>query len=132
MRRPIALAWAGLVAVGGAGLLAAGCTAQAEETIHVPLSDLPAHARNPAPDVWESSPWTGASWMRYPGHVTLIVDHDLGRRPTAVLVYLAFDSSGGGSALSAGDLARIVEVTGDHVTIRNDTDGEYFVRLVLH
>ena len=121
---------AALALLGAAGWLAAGCTARADEFRHVTLAELPSRSTNAA-GVWESAPWTGATWVGYPGHVTLRVDHDLGRRPAAVLVYLAFDAAGTGPALSAGDLARVVEVADDHVTIRNDTDGDYFVRLVL-
>lgn len=131
MRR-LAQALAPLAAIGALVLLAAGCTARADEFRHVALADpeLAAHSTSAA-GVWESAPWTGTNWMPYAGHLTLQIDHDLGHRPNAVLVYLAFDATGSGSALSAGDLARVVEVTDDHVTIRNDTAGDYFVRLVL-
>lgn len=127
MRR-LGPALVGLAAV----VLGAGCTARADEFRHVVLTDPALAARSTnAEGVWESAPWTGATWMPYQGHLTLQVDHDLGRRPSAVLVYLAFDAAGTGSALSAGDLARVVDVTADHVTIRNDTAGDYYVRLVL-
>ena len=121
-----------LVLLGALAVVAftAGCTADAEERRHVTLAELPGAGRN-AGGVWESAPWTGTSWVSYTGHLTLQVDHGLGDRPNAVLTYLAFDPSGAGSGLAAGDLARVIDVTDTSVTIRNDTDGDYFVRLVL-
>lgn len=111
----------------------AGCEAHADE--HRLVDTLLCAETDAVTGVWQSAPWPPAegdcAWLPYEGRLTLEVRHGLGRVPKAVLVYLAFDPSGGGGALSAGDTAHVQAVTADTVTIRNDTEGDYFVRIVL-
>lgn len=111
---------------------AAGCgDASAQEHVVIGLADLPPSAGlDPTGEGWQSVGWDG-EWHRYPGDVTLEIAHELGREPTAVLVYISFDPDGDGAGLAAGDLARIVEVTETTVTIRNGTDADMFCRVVL-
>lgn len=87
---------------------------------------------------WESVPWRDEAhpevvrpWIPYPGHVQLQVHHEQGRIPRAVLVYLSFVENGQNPALAAGDLARVVDVNEEFVTVWNDTNGAYFARVVL-
>lgn len=87
----------------------------------------------PSTDTWESSPWTGTDvhWLPYGPHEQLDVQHSLGRMPTGVITYISFTENGFDPSQAAGDLARLVEVTPDHVTVWNDTNGSYFARIVL-
>ncbi len=112
---------------------AAGCEdANAQEHIRIGPGDLPPSAGLDATgEGWQSVGWSGDPWQPYPGRATLEFTHDLGRIPTSVLVYLAFDRGGTGAGLASGDLARIIEVTETTVTIRNDTEAELFCRVTL-
>lgn len=80
---------------------------------------------------WQTSDWHGDDWIKYPGRSTLRIFHPLGRPPAVVLVYLSFERSGEGAALSSGDLAHVDEVTDTFVEIQNFTNGDYFTRIVL-
>lgn len=115
------------------GLAAAGCDgADAQERVELRLDDLPPSAGvEAAAESWQSVGWQGDPWHAYGGETTLAVAHELGRVPQSVLVYVAFDPSGGGAGLATGDMARVVEVTADRVTIRNDTEADFFCRIVL-
>jgi len=79
---------------------------------------------------WQSNPWIG-TWIGYLASVELTLEHGLGRIPCGVLVYISFFEDGARAALAAGDLARIVEVSEQTVTIQNGTREDYFVRVVL-
>jgi hypothetical protein len=98
---------------------------------------LPQAMTIPGTDSWESSPWSAddggvpVSWLPYGPHVQLDVQHGLGRMPTAVITYISFTQNGFDPSQAAGDLARLVEVTPDHVTVWNDTNGSYFARIVV-
>lgn len=110
--------------------LAQGCGLPTGETVVYP-ADAPELANAGVRDgVWESGPWEGVPWIPFPGRVTIEFEHSLGRAPTVVLVYLAFDPEGTDAALAAGELARVVEVTDGTLTIRNDTNAGFFVRVV--
>lgn len=94
---------------------------------------LPSAMLDPATNVWESSPWSGTDvhWLPYGPHVQLQVQHGLTRMPTGVITYISFVENGLDPSQAAGDLARIVEVTEDHVTVWNDTNGSYYARIVV-
>jgi hypothetical protein len=49
-----------------------------------------------------------------------------------VLAYLSFDPEGASAALAAGDLATVVAVSESTVTLRNDTNSEFFLRVVAY
>lgn len=80
---------------------------------------------------WQSSDWSSNDWLEYPARRTLSIEHGLGRIPTQVLVYISFEPSGNGSALAAGDLARFHDITDTVVEIENDTNSDYYFRVVL-
>src|SRR5690349_16359732 len=117
------------------GLLGlSGCNgASADERIELQVADLP--LASSAEGGFETAPFDQGPWLRYPGRATLVVHHALGRAPRQILVYLSFHPTpipaGGGAGLAVGDLARIVAADAESVTIRNDTEGDYYVRLVL-
>lgn len=87
-----------------------------------------------AAGVWESAPWDDDRfpWLPYPGLATLRLQHSLARVPRSVLVYIAFASDGAAPALAAGELARVLEVSPDSITIRNDTQSELFARVIAY
>lgn len=86
---------------------------------------------------WQSAPWQNAEWTGLPGKTKVRLEHSLGRVPDSVEVYLSFekdDSDREGTRSSfpaAGDMARIIEVTDSTVTIKNNTDQEFCLRVVL-
>ncbi len=121
------------IALAASLALVASCGVPMDE-LYVYTADSPelANASVSPEGVWESAPWSGqdAPWILYPPRATIELEHTLGREPTTVLVYLAFDEEATAPALAAGDLARIVEVTDTTITIHNDTSGSYFFRVV--
>ncbi len=124
-----------ILALVASAALATSCGKPGQGAL-VPYSldgGLPSAMLDPSPDAWESAPWTGTDvrWLPYGPHVQLQVQHGLGRTPTGVLTYISFVESGQNPSQAAGDLARLVEVTDDHVTVWNDTNGSYFARIVV-
>jgi hypothetical protein len=81
--------------------------------------------------IWESAPWSGAAWIPFPKRVTITLDHSLGHRPWQVITYLSFDRDGTLPATAAGDLARVVRVDASSITLHNDTNGDFFIRVTL-
>ena len=72
------------------------------------------------------------TWLEYPkGNVLLEVEHSLTRAPTSVLVYVSFDRRGCASTLAAGDATQVIEATDRTVMLRNNTDQDFFARIVL-
>lgn len=110
-------------------------TAVAESFDEVTAAELPASQRL-RDGRWQSSGFpplaAGDAWLAFPGRVHLKVHHPLPEKPTALLVYIAFDASGVGGTLASGNVARI-EAVGDDgtVTIHNATDEDFYVRLAL-
>jgi hypothetical protein len=89
---------------------------------------------HPTSGVWSSAPWAadGVTWIPFRPHEQVQVEHDLPYTPSVVLTYIAFTASGETPSLSAGDLTRVVDVSGTTVTVWNDTNGSYFVRIVAY
>jgi hypothetical protein len=122
-----------------------GCDGEMEggDLCVVTLGDMPeasgdsADAGAGGPDRWESAPWQNARWLSLPGGGSLKVQHDLGRMPTLVQLYLSFekdDSDREGTRSSfpaAGDLAHITGVSAKAVMVENNTDEDFCLRLVL-
>jgi hypothetical protein len=86
---------------------------------------------------WQSAPWQNAEWTSLPGKTRVRLEHDLGREPDSVDVYLSFekdDSDREGTRSSfpaAGDMARITDVTDSTITIKNNTEQSFCLRVVL-
>ncbi len=115
----------------GALTLAAACAgAEAQEPRVLRLADLPPSA-GLSGSSWQSVGWSGDPWHPYDANRVLVVQHDLGRTPQSVLVYLSFVDSGDGAALAAGDLAQVVEVGEAEVHVQNRTAQDYFCRVVF-
>lgn len=135
-RNEIAPGLLAAVLLAALSLGASGCgKALAETFVEVTAADLPVSQRLTG-DRWQSSDFpplaAGDRWISFPGRVHLKVHHPLPAKPTALLVYIAFDASGVGGTLASGNVARI-EAVGDDgtVTIQNATDEDFFVRLAL-
>lgn len=133
-------AWRWLGAAATVAVLALGCEKPPpDDTVRIVLGDertAPVTVPESVPpgeaaSSWATAPWNGHSWIAYPGRVVLDLDHDLGRVPQGVLVYLSFTEDGLNPGLAAGDLAQIREITADRVVVWNNTDGAYFVRVVV-
>lgn len=109
-----------------------GCgEADAQARVLLPLSELPASAGPGAGGTWQSVGFDEDAWHRFDGQVELEIEHDLGRTPHLVMVYLSFSQDGTSAALAAGDLAVIRSVTDSAVTLMNQTREDFFCRLVL-
>lgn len=119
------------------GLMVLGCggcgsEAQAQEPIQV-SPECP-RAEGAA---WESAPWPGESgsascgWQSFEGRQTYVVTHNRGTVPIVVLPYLSFHPDGRSSAPSAGDMTRIIAVDETSITLRNNTNENFFLKLVL-
>jgi len=122
---------ASLLMVGMFASISACDTNLRPQTIEVGIADHPPTAGVTDGDQWQSVGWLGDAWLRYPGRSTIVMEHELGRTPASVLIYLSFEEDGAGAALTAGDTARIVSVDERFVTIRNDTDADFFLRAVV-
>lgn len=126
-----------LAALAALGLLVGapaniGCrTADAQERITLSLSELPASAGLGSNGTWQSVAWRGDDWHRFPGRAELELAHGLGEEPQLVMVYLSFAPDGDPSALAAGDLAQIISVDSIAVTLLNQTNQDYFLRVVI-
>ncbi|MDQ3031431.1 MAG: hypothetical protein M3Y87_03370 [Myxococcota bacterium] len=140
MRRE-AWRWFGAAAAAALIALALGCEKPppeatvrimlADDELMAAVTDPPMPAPGETVRSWATAPWTGHDWIPYVGPIVLDIDHDLGRVPQGVLVYLSFTEEGLNPGLAAGDLAQILEVTEDRVVIWNNTNGAYFVRVVV-
>lgn len=130
-------AWLGLAVL----LAAAGCEKPPPDGVtRIMLGDEELAAavtdpEMPLPDEaarsWATAPWSGHPWIAYPGRAVLDIDHDLGRVPQGVNVYLSFTPEGVDPGLAAGDLAQIREVTAERVVIWNNTNSAFFARVVV-
>lgn len=118
-------------------LWASGCSAKAAEMRSIPLdsSEL-SEAGLDAVGQWQSAPLSGMRWLDFRGRSTLRIEHGLGRSPTLVLPYLAFDGhreeGPTTSFLGAGDVAHIADVSDTHVSLINTTNADFYLRIVLH
>lgn len=130
MTRRLALA----LTFAACALLASSCGKPGPGNV-LDLSDggLPMEMLLEAGSAWESSPWMGTDvhWLPYGPHEQLRVHHTLGRTPVGVITYISFTEDGFDPSQAAGDLARLVEVDDQNVTVWNDTNGSYFARIVV-
>lgn len=113
-------------------LFASACGLPAGELVVYAEGDPELAAATVEDGVWESAPWSepGVEWLPYPPRATIQVEHTLGEEPRSVLVYLSFDPQGAQPAMAAGDLARIVAIDGESISVRNETSAGFFARIV--
>lgn len=126
----------GTVGASGVALGACGRPAPGSVVVFTAASpELAMASIDPESGTWQSAPWADeggtVQWLPYPPRGQVQVEHNLGRVPTSVFVYLSFVQTGTSPALAAGDLARVVDVDASTVTVWNDTNGSYFARVVV-
>ena len=59
------------------------------------------------------------------------IQHDLGRTPSDVVIYVAFSRTGASGTIASGDAGRIVGADDTRVVVENTTEQDFFVRVVL-
>lgn len=130
-------AWSGrLLTLGLLSLVPAsqsGCgDASAQTTERVNAADLPCADFDPTIEEWESAGWFGDTcpWIEFTPRTSFEVEHPLGRVPKSVLIYISFSSDGASSTLASGDSGLIVGATSETVTVRNNTEQRFYLRLV--
>lgn len=116
-------------------LALSGCgEAEAQTPERVTAADLPCADFDPTLDEWESAGWFGdtCDWIEFSPRTSFEVDHPLGRVPKAVLMYISFTPDGASSTLASGDSGLIVGATSATVTLRNNTEQRFYLRVVAH
>ena len=127
--RPIYALWALLTAL----CLGCGSDTAGDELINVALSELPCAELDGG--LWESAPLPPATgtciWLSFEGTTTYEIEHGLGTIPRVVLGYLAFEESGVSSTIGAGDSFLIRDGDEQMITLRNGSQQDFYLRLVL-
>jgi len=80
---------------------------------------------------WATAPWTGQPWIPFSGTEQLDIEHDLGRIPQGIQVWLSFTQDGTNPGLAAGDLAQVRAIDAEHVVVWNNTGTRFFARVVV-
>ena len=104
------------------------------DTVDIALTDLSCEALETT-GLWASHPLPPAdapcTWLAFDGASTYIIEHGLGAAPTLVVGYIAFEESGVGATIASGDAFSIRDADATTVTVRNGTQQDFFLRLVL-
>jgi hypothetical protein len=114
-------------------LVLAGCgEAEAQMPEQVTAADLPCADFDPTLDEWETAGWFGdtCAWIEFSGSTSYQIEHPLGRVPKSVLLYIAFDATGASATLASGDAGLIVGATAETITVRNNTQQRFYLRVV--
>lgn len=121
----------GLLALPSLGLSGCG-EASAQTPVQVETADLPCADYDPTLEEWESAGWFGdtCDWIEFTPRTSFEVAHPLGRVPKSVLIYISFNPDGASSTLASGDTGLIVGATSETVTVRNNTEQRFYLRLV--
>lgn len=112
-----------------------GCGESGGETIEVSLDDLPCE-RETEDGQWESHPWPpleddACRWFPFSANNTYVFEHPLGRVPTLVVGYIAFGSDGVGATVASGNVLLVNGADASTVTLKNDQNQDFSLRLVL-
>ena len=111
----------------------AGCgDAAAQTPVRIESTDLPCADFDPTLDEWESNGWFGTScdWTTFLGRTTYEISHPLGRVPKSVLIYISFQANGAAATLASGDAGLVVSASDQTITVRNNTEQRFFLRVV--
>ncbi|MBK6810026.1 MAG: hypothetical protein IPG81_14220 [Sandaracinaceae bacterium] len=122
-----------LVLVAALPLVLSGCgEAEAQMPEQVSAADLPCADYDPTLEEWESAGWFGdtCDWVEFTPSTSFEVEHPLGRIPKSVLIYISFTPNGASSTLASGDSGLIVGATAETVTVRNNTEQRFYLRVV--
>jgi hypothetical protein len=123
------------LAVLGVLLTACGNPCGDAEDRSVTLDELPCNMTR-TDGVWESHPWPPIDdeqchWLEFRGCSEYQIEHPLGRIPTLVVGYTSFDQDGGFATVGSGNSFVIEEASASTVTIRNDQNQLFYLKLVL-
>jgi hypothetical protein len=120
--------------VGVLGAISAGCASQNCDTS--PENNPPAEFRGGIlyedDQVYETSTPSGLH-LNFGAGARYRIYHGLSGRPAVVQIWVSFSSTGvagGNEAIPAGNMAEVVAVTDEYVEVRNDSCGEYWLRVV--
>lgn len=128
------------------GVLIVACDDHPKTKV-VESTELPAAGETPDGLGWQSVPFpaskdceddaaaeASARWIHLRGkqdQISLTIEHRLGRAPGVVLPYISFHPSGCGSTIASGDVLLIDHVDVDTLQVRNNTQEDFYLRLVL-
>ena len=111
-------------------LMASCGTATAQTTVEL-MPDCATVER----DTWESNPWRSdearCAYQPFAAQTTYRIFHTLGQEPRSVDLYISFSPGGESVAPPAGDMSRILNVTETFIELRNQTNEDFFLRVVL-
>jgi len=122
-----------LFAVATLPLALTGCGEAAAQTPErVEAADLPCADFDPTLDEWETAGWFGGTcdWIEFRPRTSFEVVHPLGRIPKSVLIYTSFTADGASATMASGDSGLILGATSETVTVRNNTEQRFFLRVV--
>ncbi len=111
----------------------AGCgEAEAQMPEQVDAADLPCADFDPTLDEWETAGWFGdtCEWIEFSPTTSYAIEHPLGRVPKSVLIYISFTANGASATLASGDSGLIVGATAERITVRNNTQQRFYMRVV--
>lgn len=114
-----------------AGCQDAGCDTAPDSN---PPSDFKAGTTHTTPDgkVFESSAPNGQH-IHFTAGTQVRVYHGLGGRPVSVGLWVSFSETGtasGNEAVPAGNMAEVLCVNAEYVLVRNNSCGDYWLRVV--
>ncbi len=123
------------IAVAALLALAAGCGDSSGETVEVSLAELPCQMQN-AEGLWESAPLPPVVdeqclWFLFRARNTYVFEHPLESVPLEVIAYIAFNSDGTGSTIASGNAFLLQAVDDSTITVKNDQEQDFWLRLVL-
>ena len=126
-----------LVALLGVGQLSAGCATSNCDTdpANNPAAEFRGGTLYEDRKVYETSAPDGLH-LNFGAGARYRIHHRLGGRPAVIQLWVSFSSVGvkdgtGNEALPSGNMAVIMEVNEEFVEVRNDTCGDYWLRVVL-
>ena len=132
----VALGWLSLVALGAAALSSA-CNESGCDTS--PESNPPADFRGgelvttkSGAQLYRTSTADGAH-LNFSAGAQFRVHHQLGGVPQTVQIWVSFSADGtkdGNEAIPSGNMAEIICVNEEYIHVRNDSCGEYWLRVV--
>jgi hypothetical protein len=133
--RPLVAAALGLCLVSTLGATSMGCASQNCDTS--PENNPPAEFRGGIlyedDQVYETSTPSGLH-LNFGAGARYRIYHGLSGRPAVVQIWVSFSSTGvtgGNEAMPAGNMAEVVGMTDEYVEVRNDSCGEYWLRVVM-
>ena len=122
---------AALVALGSVASLPLACGEAGAQTDPVVVTSPCGEAIDGLYETAGFPPNARCEWLPFDGRTTLRILHELGTAPRDVSIFLSFYADGRSSAPAAGDLARVYAADAEAVEIHNQTNEDFFVKVVL-